>query len=140
MRGSRDASDIGRVVSFNGETEMDFWDDDECNQYVGTDSTIFPPYMNVKDGIWAYEPSVCRAMGAEYVGKSKYHGIPTREFTLDISSSVNTKECYCRDPPDECPMKGTFDLFKCVGAPSKFEFFFFFLFSTYANVILIAIY
>lgn len=52
FRGKKNSEDMGRVVSFNGEPEMDAWDGDECNEYVGTDSTIFPPYMDEMDGIW----------------------------------------------------------------------------------------
>lgn len=48
--------------------------EDDCNQYVGTDSTIFSALMDVNDGIWAYEPSICRSLGAHYIGKSKYKG------------------------------------------------------------------
>lgn len=51
-RGKKTSSDMGRVIAVNGETEMDFWDGEECNQYIGTDSTIFPPYMNILDGVW----------------------------------------------------------------------------------------
>lgn len=61
--------------------------------------------MDVNDGIWAYEPSVCRSLGAHYVGKSKYMGVRTAEFAIDISSPENTKECFCRDP-DECTKIG----------------------------------
>lgn len=63
FRGKKNSLDIGKVVAFNDEPEMDAWDGDECNQYVGTDSTIFAPYMDVNDGIWAYEPAVCRSLG-----------------------------------------------------------------------------
>lgn len=52
FRGKKNSPDMGRVVAFNDEPEMDVWDGDECNEYVGTDSTIFPPYMDPKDGIW----------------------------------------------------------------------------------------
>lgn len=107
FRGKKNSADIGKVVAFDGETEMDVWDGDECNQYVGTDSTIFPPYVDVKDGIWAYEPSVCRSLGAHYVGKSRYMGVRTAEFAIDIGSPENAKECFCRDPPDDCPRKGS---------------------------------
>ena len=106
FRGKKNSVDMGRVAAFNGEPEMDVWDGDECNQYVGTDSTIFPPFLNAEDGIWAYEPSVCRSLGGHYIGKSKYMGLKTAEFAIDISSPENTKECFCRDPPDECPKKG----------------------------------
>lgn len=75
FRGKKNSLDIGKVIAFDGEPEMDFYDGDECNQFVGTDSTIFAPYMDVKDGIWAYEAAVCRSLGADYVGKSKYKGV-----------------------------------------------------------------
>lgn len=51
-RGYKNSPDMGQVLSFNGDEEMDMWADDECNQYRGTDSTIFAPYMNKNDGIW----------------------------------------------------------------------------------------
>lgn len=117
FRGAKISADIGHVVAFNEEEEMSAWDGDECNQYVGTDSTIFPPYLNKKDGIWAYEPSICRSLGASYREPSKYMGVPTSRFELDIGEDINNKECFCRNPPDGCPKKGTFDLFRCVGSP-----------------------
>lgn len=106
FRGKKNSADIGRVVAFNGEPEMDVWDEDECNQFVGTDSTIFPPYLDVKGGVWAYEATICRSLGAKYVGKSKYMGVSTSEFDIDIGSEENTLSCFCRDYPDECPPKG----------------------------------
>lgn len=33
---------------------MNTWDEDECNTYVGTDSTIFPALMNKNDGLSFY--------------------------------------------------------------------------------------
>lgn len=116
-RGVKKSSDVGRVISFNGDTEMDYWDGDECNHYVGTDSSIFPPFMKRSDNIFAYEPSICRSIAASYKEPSKYMGIKTNRFELDLGDKLNDKECFCRNPPDGCPPKGTFDLFRCTGTP-----------------------
>lgn len=76
--------DLGRVVSYNEETEMEIYDGDECNRYIGTDSTIFPPFLTTQDKLWAWSPEICRSMGAHYVGKSKYAGLPMSSFKLDF--------------------------------------------------------
>lgn len=121
FRGKKNVKDIGRVISFNEEPEMDVWpqmdDDDECNKYVGTDSTIFPPFTKPDEPLFAYEPSICRSLAATYVKPSKYDGIPTKRYELDLDNPVNKKECFCRFPPNGCPPAGTFDLYHCVKAP-----------------------
>lgn len=77
-------ADLGRVITYNDETEMDFYDGDECNKYVGTDSTIFPPFLTKKDRLWAWSPEICQSLGAVYAGKSSYQGFPTSFFTIDF--------------------------------------------------------
>lgn len=117
FRGKKNTADLGRMVSYDDETEMNKWDGDECNQYVGTDSTIFPPFMKKEEGLWGFEPTICRSLGATYRGPSKYMGVPTLRYEMDLSDEGNSKQCFCRDPPNGCPVKGTIDLFRCVGSP-----------------------
>ncbi|XP_055548677.1 sensory neuron membrane protein 1 isoform X1 [Wyeomyia smithii] len=118
-RGVKNVRDLGRVVSYNDEIEMEIYDGDSCNQYIGTDSTIFPPFLTKNDKLWAWSPDICRSMGAHYIGKAKYDGMPMSLFKLDFGDLKNEPEnhCFCRDPPDDCPPKGTMDLGPCLGAP-----------------------
>lgn len=74
--------------------------------------------------IKAYEPSVCRSLGAHYVGESSYMGVKTAEFAIDIGSKKNTKQCYCRDE-DSCPKKGI-KLNPIFFFRIDFEFFYFY--------------
>lgn len=118
LRGSKNIRDLGRVLKFNDETEMDVWFGDECNQYHGTDSTIFPPFTKTGGEVWAFEPQLCRSMAVIYQHPSKYAGIKASHYSLDFGDIANDPklQCLCKDPPN-CPVKGTLHLFPCLGAP-----------------------
>lgn len=118
LRGKKNILDLGRVLKYNDEDEMDVWFGDECNQYQGTDSTIFPPFTKTGGDIWAFEPQLCRSMPVVYKGRSKYQGIKTSFYSLDFGDIPNDPklQCLCRDP-EKCPVKGTFDLFPCLNTP-----------------------
>lgn len=36
LRGKKNYKDMGRVVEFNGETDANTWDDEECDRFQGT--------------------------------------------------------------------------------------------------------
>lgn len=35
LRGKKNHKDVGKVVAYNGDTEPDAWDEEECNTYIG---------------------------------------------------------------------------------------------------------
>lgn len=114
LRGKKNFKDVGHVIAYNGETEPDAWNGDECNQYIGTDTTIIPALMTPDEQIWGYDPSICRSIGASFKSRTKYKNLPVALYELDLSEDINVKPCFCRDD-GTCPPKGTFDLFPCVG-------------------------
>lgn len=118
FRGKKDAHDLGRVLEYDEKNEMSVWPTKECNQFVGSDSTIFPPFLTEQEGLWSFAPDLCRSLGAEFVKMTKYDGIPVRKYSAslgDMSTDPNLK-CYCPSP-DNCLKKGLMDLTKCGKVP-----------------------
>lgn len=118
LRGIKNVRDLGKVLEIDGEDEHDAWDGDECNEIKGTDGLIFPPFGKKEEPIVAVEKLVCRSFDVPFERKTKYRGIPVHMFTYDLGDIANTESerCYCRNE-DECPLKGTIDLFPCLGVP-----------------------
>lgn len=55
-----------------------------------------------------------------YQGISEYFPDSWGAGTIIANQSLQNTEalhCFCRNPPDDCPVKGTMDLTQCVGAP-----------------------
>ncbi|XP_069694772.1 sensory neuron membrane protein 1-like [Periplaneta americana] len=117
-RGIEDIHDLGRVVAFNGQKKMTVWSGDPCNQFKGTDSTVFAPFITAKDTIAAFAPDLCRAAEAENLGPRKFKGIKGFLFNAnfgDMSTDPKLK-CFCTTP-DTCMKKGIHDTTRCTGAP-----------------------
>lgn len=116
-RGKKSINELGNVVAFDDETKLEVWDGDECNKIIGTDGTIFPPFQTKKHDYHIFAPQLCRTLSAKYVGKSKYSGVKTQRFKIQMGiENAKNKTCYCRND-DKCPPDGTFDLYPCSGVP-----------------------
>ncbi|KAJ8948285.1 hypothetical protein NQ318_020772 [Aromia moschata] len=117
-RGSLDYRNVGRIVEYDGSQKIDVWPTDNCNKIMGTDGTIFPPFLKKEEGLVSFAPDLCRSLAAFYVKKTKYDGIPVREYSADLGDmSKNADEkCYC-PTPETCLKKGVMDLYKCTGIP-----------------------
>nr|WKF45046.1 sensory neuron membrane protein 1a [Podabrus annulatus] len=117
-RGIKKSHDVGRVMAYDNAREMSVWPTKECNQYVGTDSTIFPPFMTREEGVAAYAPDLCRSLVATFDRPMDYRGIAVNRYIAtfgDMSTDPSLK-CYC-PTNDTCWKHGLHDLTKCVGAP-----------------------
>nr|QIJ45702.1 sensory neuron membrane protein [Glyphodes pyloalis] len=116
-RGVKNVMDVGKVIAVDGKTEQNVWKD-QCDDYVGTDGTVFPPFLTEKDNLESFSSDLCRSFKPWYQKKTSYRGIKTNRYVANIGDFANEpdKQCFC-DTPETCPPKGFMDLTKCLKAP-----------------------
>ncbi|KPI90909.1 Sensory neuron membrane protein 1 [Papilio xuthus] len=117
MRGMNNVMDVGKVIAIDGKPKMEMFRD-QCNEYEGTDGTVFPPFLTQSDRLESFSGDLCRSFKPWFQKPSSYSGIKTNRYIANIGDYANDPElqCYC-DSPDTCPAKGLMDLMKCMGAP-----------------------
>jgi hypothetical protein len=59
-RGIENIKELGQVVQFKGQKKLTIWSGDKCNNFMGTDSTIFPPFLTPNDTVAAFTTEICR--------------------------------------------------------------------------------
>ncbi|XP_043284448.1 sensory neuron membrane protein 1 isoform X2 [Venturia canescens] len=119
-RGLKDVKDVGKVVEFKGEPRLSMWaEEGTCNEFNGTDSTIFHPYLFENEDVVSFSPDICRSMGARWDGTyTEVGGIKANHYTLSFGDMSTDPELKCFCPTeDTCLKKGLYDLFPCVNAP-----------------------
>ncbi|KAH0954151.1 hypothetical protein HN011_012146 [Eciton burchellii] len=116
LRGIKNFKDVGRVLEWDGKAALDIWPEDHCNEFNGTDSTIFPPLFGPDDDIVSFGYEICRSLSAHYERPSKIKGVNTLRYTVDLGDmSTNPLEkCFC-PTPDTCLSKNLYDMSKCLG-------------------------
>ncbi|XP_011159294.2 sensory neuron membrane protein 1 isoform X2 [Solenopsis invicta] len=118
LRGIKNYKDVGRVLTFDGKPALDIWPEDHCNEFNGTDSTIFPPLFGPDDDIVSFGYEICRSLSAHYEAHTKIKGVNTLRYTADLGDmSTNPREkCFC-PTPDTCLGKNLYDMTKCLKVP-----------------------
>lgn len=122
--GEDSLDNLGKVYAMNGETEMNIWSTEECNQIVGTDGSQFPPsWMDKERNLDIFIKSICKPFSIKYEEEvTVLNGLPAWRYrplpNIFGNSIVNPdNKCYCdaENPRDKCPPNGVFDTTKCAG-------------------------
>lgn len=112
---------LGRIHAMNGQTKLDIWGSEECNEIIGTDGSQFPPHwMDQETELKIFVKSFCRTLNLKFDREvTVLNGIPawrykTPEGKLDSSRKNPDYKCYCDAETNDCPPDGVFDVSKCV--------------------------
>ncbi|XP_034946984.1 sensory neuron membrane protein 1-like [Chelonus insularis] len=118
-RGIKNYLDVGVVTEFKGEPKLSVWSEEgTCNEFNGTDSTIFHAYLYSNEDVVSFTPDLCRSLSTRYQRPTKIKGIKTNRYSADLGDMSSDPEIKCLCPaPDKCLKKGLFDLYPCIKAP-----------------------
>ena len=56
------ADKYAHVTSFKGQSKMDKWSEDRCNEIIGTDGAQFPAFRKKTDKLNIYATDICRTL------------------------------------------------------------------------------
>jgi hypothetical protein len=125
--GVQDNTKFGNIASFNGNSELPFWNEDPyCNMVNGSDGALFPPFVSKEKRLDLFSPELCRSLYLEYEGETEIKGLVGYRFTLPKSVLEDPRKneanrCFCTDPGNDlekCPKQGAYQLESCrKGAP-----------------------
>ncbi|CAL1675564.1 unnamed protein product [Lasius platythorax] len=120
FRGIKNYKDVGRVLSIGNETKMSIWSDSPCNDYRGTDGTIFPPFLTEDRDVWAVFPDICRSIAAYYVEPGMVQGFKTLHYTADLGDPSTDEDVRCLCTESEgCMPKNVYNAGPCKSVPIR---------------------
>ncbi|XP_012524477.1 sensory neuron membrane protein 1 [Monomorium pharaonis] len=119
-RGIKNNKDVGRMVTLANQSKMDMWPGSPCNEFRGTDGTIFPPFLDKNKEVWVHSLDICRSIGAYYLEPGKVQGFKTLHYTADLGDPSKDEDvkCLCLDP-EGCMPKNIYNAGPCMTVPIR---------------------
>jgi len=116
--GIDDILNLGKVVAWNDETELDFWrKGSACNKIKGTDGSLFHPNILQNETLYLFQRDLCRSIPLVYQKDIVSNGVPGFRFVPpdDVFSPPDENpdnECYCNNKECNVP-RGLFNMTAC---------------------------
>ena len=77
MTGVDEVKDVAKVISYDGQTKLDFWGDDECNAIKGTDGSLFHPEVQKNETLFIFNKDLCQSLPLVFQEEVMHHGLNT---------------------------------------------------------------
>uniref|UniRef100_A0A672IG64 Scavenger receptor class B, member 2c n=1 Tax=Salarias fasciatus TaxID=181472 RepID=A0A672IG64_SALFA len=130
--GQQNHLDYGRVVTWQGQSQLTFWSSNQSNSINGSDGSAFHPLLDRKERIYVFTPDLCRSIHMDFEKDVEVKGIPAFRFTPPRSVFASKEENPANEgfcvTPQECLGTGLLKVSPCrKGAPVVASFPHFFL-------------
>uniref|UniRef100_A0A9J8CIN4 Uncharacterized protein n=2 Tax=Cyprinus carpio TaxID=7962 RepID=A0A9J8CIN4_CYPCA len=97
--GEKNYMDYGKIDTWNGISQMNWWSSNQSNMINGTDGSVFHTFLSRKELLYIFAADLCRSIHLGYVADTEVKGIPA--FRFAPPSDVLA-------PPDENPSNAGF--------------------------------
>ena len=77
MTGVEQVKDVARVISYDGQAELDYWGKGECNAIRGTDGSLFHPEVAKNETLYIFNKDLCQSLPLIFQEEVMHHGINT---------------------------------------------------------------
>ncbi|KAF4528634.1 hypothetical protein B566_EDAN012782 [Ephemera danica] len=111
---------LGWIEMWEDSATLPFWSGPQCNQILGTDAAIFPPFLTRESRINIFSSDLCRSLYAVYQQDIEYRDIPGYRYVASHEQLANVKDnpenyCWCSENAG-CLKEGSVDLYPCQDA------------------------
>jgi len=98
--------------------QLNCWSGDSCNAIVGSDGSVFPPYIKSSRQLTFFDLDLCRSISMDYSNDMVFKGV-VAGLHYKLSSTVfedptvyQPNMCFCKTP-ETCLKRGVLDVSKC---------------------------
>ena len=77
MTGSENVRDVAQVISYGGQSKLDFWSSAQCNAIRGTDGSLFHPGVEKNETLHIFNRDLCQSLPLVFQEETSHHDMTT---------------------------------------------------------------
>ncbi|KAL7836682.1 hypothetical protein AOLI_G00279660 [Acnodon oligacanthus] len=125
--GEKNYMDYGKIETWNGIRQMNWWSSNQSNMINGTDGSVFHTFLSRKELLYIFAADLCRSIHLAYVNDTEVKGIPAFRFApppdVLAAPDENPNNAGFCVPAGDCLGKGVLKVSVCrEGAPIVVSF------------------
>ncbi|XP_034997211.1 scavenger receptor class B member 1 isoform X1 [Hippoglossus stenolepis] len=111
--GQDDIRNVHKVDSWNGLTELNYWQTPQSNMINGTAGQMWPPFMTKESTLPFYSPDACRSMELVYQRPGVMKGIPLYRYVAPKTLFANGTDYAPNEGFCPCRQSGLLNVSSC---------------------------
>ncbi|XP_038589500.1 scavenger receptor class B member 1 isoform X1 [Micropterus salmoides] len=111
--GKDNIRNVHKVDSWNGLTQLSYWQTPQCNMINGTAGQMWPPFMTKESTLPFYSPDACRSLELVYQRPGEFNGVPLYRFIAPKTMFANGTDYAPNEGFCPCRQSGLLNVSSC---------------------------